>query len=163
MVSVLMDLESKELELAAVGISIAAGCVPCTKYHITEAGRSAASSPDILEALRNGVAVANTALSDLHRQFDPQAVASFEVGINAGLSRCAILTGIGSSVASNSVRQLEIMIELARNNEIQDQEIMEIVGLANRIKAKAASHLVPLTAQLDADPGMAQAATQLCP
>ncbi len=63
MAGVLIMLESTELELAAVGISIAAGCVPCTRYHITEAGRSGASSPDILKALRNGVAVASTASS----------------------------------------------------------------------------------------------------
>lgn len=157
-----MLLESTELELAAIGISIAAGCVPCTKYHITEAGRSGASRLEILEALRNGVGIANTALSDMHRQFDPQAVSSFEDDINTGLSRCAILTGIGSSVASNSVQQLNIMIGLARNNQIQDKEIMEIVGLANRIKEKAASHLVRVTDQLDADPEIAQEAAQLC-
>ena len=157
-----MLLESTELELAAIGISIAAGCVPCTKYHITEAGRSGASRLEILEALRNGVGIANTALSDMHRQFDPQAVSSFEDDINTGLSRCAILTGIGSSVASNSVQQLNIMIGLARSNQIQDKEIMEIVGLANRIKEKAASHLVRVTDQLDADPEIAQEAAQLC-
>ena len=39
---------------------------------------------------------------------------------------------------------------------------MEIVGLANRIKAKAASHLLRVTDKLDADPGIAQAVAQLC-
>ncbi len=159
---VYMILESTELELAAVGISIAAGCVPCTKFHINEAARSGASSPDILLAIRNGIGVANTALFDLQRQFEPQTDSSPEDETNIGLIRSAILTGIGSSVARNSVKQLKIMIELARNNQIQDQEIMEIVGLANRIKEKAASHLVRVTDKLDADPGIAQAAAQLC-
>ena len=157
-----MLLESRQLELAAVGISIAAGCIPCTKYHITQAGKSGAGSHDILEAVRIGVGIANIALSDLHRQFDPQAVSSSEDDINTGLSRCEILTGIGSSVARNSVKQLKIMIGLARNNQIQDNEIMEIVGLANRIKAKAALHLLRVTDKLDADPGIAQAVAQLC-
>ena len=135
---------------------------PCTKYHITQAEKSGAGSHDILEAVRIGVGIANITLSDLHRQFDPQAVSSSEDDINTGLSRCAILTGIGSSVARNSVKQLKIMIGLARNNQIQDNEIMEIVGLANRIKAKAASHLLRVTDKLDADPGIAQAVAQLC-
>ncbi len=157
-----MILEIKELELAAVGISIAAGCVPCTKYHISEAKRSGAGNPDILEALRMGVMVANTALSDLQLQFDPQAVSSCKAETVAGLNRTAILAGIGSSVARISVKHLEIMIDRAREIGIQDNEIMEIVGLARRIKEKATSHLVRVTDKLDAGADIEQAVAQLC-
>ena len=81
MVRVIMFLESKQLELAAVGISIAAGCIPCTNTTLLRR-KSGASSHDILEAVRIGVGIANITLSDLHRQFDPQAVSSFEDDIN---------------------------------------------------------------------------------
>ena len=157
-----MLLENKELELAAIGISIAAGCVPCTRYHINEAERAGAGSHDILEVLRIGGGIAKTALSDLQRQFDPQGVSALEDHKKSGLSRYGILTGIGSAVARNSVKQLKIMIELARNHQIDDREIMEIVFLANRIKDKAASHLLRVTDRLQAYPGIAKVAAQLC-
>ena len=38
-----MTMTAREREIAAVGISVAAGCKPCTDHHVGEAGKVGAS------------------------------------------------------------------------------------------------------------------------
>ena len=42
-----MSISLKEKELAAVGISIGAGCRPCTDYHLDAVRKSGASDAEI--------------------------------------------------------------------------------------------------------------------
>lgn len=157
-----MIVNNKELEIAAVGISMAAGCRPCTKFHIKAAGDAGASDEEVADGLNAGVALANAALADLSRQFDshdPVAVTSLVI---EELGRHELLAAIGASVARNDVAYLQATLRVAKGRGIGDGELMEIITLANRIKAKAASHLLPLLETLDADPAVAAAAAGLC-
>jgi AhpD family alkylhydroperoxidase len=45
-----MPITKKEKELAAVGISIAAGCKPCTDYHMKAVREAGASDDEIRRA-----------------------------------------------------------------------------------------------------------------
>ena len=42
-----MAVNPKDKELAAVGISVAAGCKPCTIYHVKEARQAGASDEEM--------------------------------------------------------------------------------------------------------------------
>jgi AhpD family alkylhydroperoxidase len=47
----------KEKELAAVGISIAAGCKPCTDFHVKKAREVGASEAEIKQSMSDAVSV----------------------------------------------------------------------------------------------------------
>jgi AhpD family alkylhydroperoxidase len=56
-----MPIAKKEKELTAVGISIAAGCKPCTDYHVKAVREAGASDDEIRRAIEDAVAVRNAA------------------------------------------------------------------------------------------------------
>lgn len=157
-----MKLSPLELELSAVSISVAAGCVACTKYHIGQCERLSAAENDIRNSVRLGGRLSAAALYDTWNQFD----ASFDVatGQESGrtVDRQHALCGIGVAVAGNAVEQLAGFLRHARDLGIRDAEAMAIIGLAERIKKKAATHLETLIGSLDADRNDARNVADLC-
>ncbi len=63
-----MALTKKERELAAVGISVASGCKPCTNYHVKAVREAGASDDEIEQAVSDalGVRVAATRVMRSH-------------------------------------------------------------------------------------------------
>ena len=57
-----MTLRLKERELAAVGASIAAGCKPCTDYHVKAARAAKLDDHEIRQAINEAVGVRQDAL-----------------------------------------------------------------------------------------------------
>lgn len=157
-----MNLTNIELELAAVGTSIAAGCVPCTRYHMAEASKAGAGDAEILQCLQVGINTARAALDELEQLFVPQLAPAADQSRAVLRGHVAALAAVGAAVARNSVAQLNLAIRAAHAAQLGDDEIMAVIGLATRIKDKAASHLRPVTDSLDADPAMGMAAAGLC-
>jgi len=157
-----MELQILELELAAVSISIAAGCIPCTQYHIAECEKLGAYQTDVVAAVRSGADLREAALSDIRRRFSAGASKTRQPHADMRIDRQGALCGIGSAVANNSVEQLNEYLTRAKALGIGDREMMEVVGLAERIKEKAASHLNPPIAGLNADKAIARSAAKLC-
>jgi Carboxymuconolactone decarboxylase family len=150
------------MELAAVSISIAAGCVPCTRHHVAESGRLGADTAGVRRAIRIGAAVADAALLRVWQAFDA-GVESMPVEDELLLTgRQAALCRLGSAVARNDADLLETCIEQLQIEGIDDEDAMAVVGLAERIKAKAAAHLDRVVARLDADRSIAADAARLC-
>ena len=56
-----MALTLKEKELVAVGSSVAAGCKPCTRYHLREARKAEASDAEIHRAVADAASVRSNA------------------------------------------------------------------------------------------------------
>ncbi len=50
-------LSHKEKELVAVGASVAAGCIPCTRYHIEEVRATGATTDEITHAIEAALCV----------------------------------------------------------------------------------------------------------
>ena len=157
-----MILESKELEIAAIAISMAAGCIPCTRFHIREADSNGASAIELMHIVK--VALSANRPSDLVRAADTAlaGTADRDATITGTLVRQAALAGIGIAVCGNSVAGLRAAIAEAGKHRIADDEIMEIFGLASRIKEKAASHLDRIADDLDADRAVAENARRAC-
>lgn len=156
-----MRLDEKTMESVAIAISIAAGCEPCTKYHVKAAAKSGATHLEMMHM----AALAGESRNDR----TPIGLAIEEVrslkskdGGDESLGRNAALAGIGIAVCMNTVSLLQKSVEVAQNEGAVDEEIMEVIGLATRIKNKAASHLEKVIDRLDADPGIGRAAALLC-
>jgi AhpD family alkylhydroperoxidase len=139
-----MTITPKEKELAAVGISVAAGCKPCTDHHVGVARKARASDQEIKEAVGAALAVRKSATEiiagyALAKLGDPEQ--QRDDGSSAETSRQRELVAMGAAFAVNCVSSLEAHLAAAEAVGITQEEITQIVKLAEFIKGRAASHV----------------------
>jgi AhpD family alkylhydroperoxidase len=159
---VFMVLNEKELEIVAISISVAAGCIPCTRYHIKEAGNLNATDVEIARAVRVGTDISDVAAGEMASIFDDGPAVDVGRVAEQANDRIPLLSIIGAAVARNSVSLFKASMKVRSAAGLDDSEIMEVVGLARRIIEKAASHIDPMVLNLDADPNIAKDAAQVC-
>jgi AhpD family alkylhydroperoxidase len=137
-----MAITKKEKELAAVGISIAAGCKPCTDHHMKAVREAGASDDEIRRAVEDSVALRNAATS-IMRNYGGSHLgdAGHEDATAIPRDRVAELIGLGAAFAVNCVSSLENYIRHADSAGVTKAEILEIAKLAKFIKERGASHV----------------------
>ena len=148
-----MAITPKEKELAAVGISVAAGCKPCTDHHIGVARKARASDQEIKEAVVAALAVRRSATEimegyALANLGEPEPEA--DSGSSAETSRQRELVAMGAAFAVNCVSSLEAHLAAAEAVGITQEEITQIVKFAAFIKERAASHVERLVGLAEA-------------
>ncbi len=139
-----MVLRLKETELAAVGISVVAGCKPCTEHHVPAARKARASVDEIKQAMAEALAVRRSAteimegyaLADLG-----EAGQDVDPGRVGETTRVKELVRVGAAFAVNCVASLETELAAAEAAGIPREEIAHIVKLSAFIKKRAASHV----------------------
>jgi AhpD family alkylhydroperoxidase len=147
-----MSLSLKEKELVAVGNSIAAGCKPCTDYHMKKVRESGATDEEIRYAIEIAAEIRRNAAEILmaHGLRQLGALDDAEHLASAGeTSRIKELISIGAAFAVNCTSTLKHHLEAGGEAGISRGEVEEVVELAQFIKGMAASHvekLVPLEA-----------------
>ena len=146
-----MAITSKEKELAALGISIAAGCKPCTDFHVRKVRECDASDPEIKQAMSDALSVRRSA-TDIMEAYglahlggrksasDPEQASTTD--------RVHELVCIGAAFAVNCVSSLKVHLDAAEKAGISHEEIETIVKLSAFIKGKAASHVEHLAESL---------------
>lgn len=157
-----MVLDEKDLEIVAISISMAAGCIPCTKYHINKSKNLNATADEVDRAVAIGAYVSRVAAGEMENIFNHGPAVNVAMATRTVLDRIPLLCTIGAAVACNCVGLTKVALEAGRSGVLNDTEIMEVVGLAGRIREKAASHIEPLVALLDADPEIARNVVQVC-
>ena len=148
-----MTITPKEQELAAVGISVAAGCKPCTDHHVGVARKARASDQEIKEAVVAALAIRKSATEimagyALAKLGDPEHQG--DGGSSAETSRQRELVAVGAAFAVNCVASLEAHLAAAEAVGITQEEITQIVKLAAFIKERAASHVERLVGLAEA-------------
>lgn len=138
-----MSLNPKEEGLVAVGISIAAGCRPCTDHHLGKVAELGATPDEIRQTLADALCVKRNAADLIDAQVlthldDPAPAAS---GCSGRDNRTTELIKIGAAYSVNCTENLEKHITAGRAWGITDAEIGEIVKLSIFIKGKAVSHV----------------------
>ncbi|MFQ6022633.1 MAG: carboxymuconolactone decarboxylase family protein [Acidiferrobacterales bacterium] len=139
-----MPITVKQKELTAVGISVAAGCKPCTNYHLKAVRKAGASDEEIKQAVADAVAVreratqimqahALTRLGEAEQDSDPTPTEE--------TNRMQVLVSIGAAFGVNCVTTLEKYLAAAETVGLSQDDIAEIVKLAAFIKDKAISHV----------------------
>lgn len=137
-----MPITNLEKELAAVGISIAAGCKPCTDFHMKAVRKAGAAEPAVRAAVEQAAAVRAAANGVMHAyglaHLGDDATAPAAPG---AADRQAVLTGLGAAFAVNCTSTLEQHIAAAGDAGVATEEIVEVARLARFVKGKAASHV----------------------
>ncbi len=137
-----MPITKKEKELTAVGISIAAGCKPCTDYHIKAVRETGASDDEIRRAIEDAMVVRNAA-TFIMRDYGHSHLgdAEHDEVATKPRDRVAKLVEIGAAFAVNCVSSLEKYSGHAEATGVTREEILEIIKLAKFIKERGASHV----------------------
>ena len=160
-----MAITQKEKELAAVGMSVATGCKPCTDFHVKAARKSGASDAEIKQAMSDAVAVRRGAtelmeayglahLGEGHPGADPNHIGT--------TTRVKELVCIGAAFGVNCVSTLKAHLEAAESVGISHDEITTVVKLSAFIKGKAASHVEHLAESLDKPEAAYEKAVTAC-
>jgi len=161
-----MSLNLKEKELAAVGISVVAGCRPCTDYHLSKVAEAGANPGEIRQALADALCVKRNAADLVEVQVlthlgDRPSIAA---GCGNSDDRTTELVKIGAAYSVNCTENLEKHIAAGRALGVTDEEIAEVIKLSVFIKDKAASHVekVICTQAPEAAPKLAAAGGSCC-
>ncbi len=133
-------LSAKEKELVAVGASVAAGCIPCTEYHLKEVRAAGATIEEITQALDAALCVKGSTRGIMEKV----AYEALGVPKEEQPSRCAgptdrmkELVSIAAAVAVNCPTNFHKHVSAGRTVGVRDEEIELVAGLAKMIRAKA--------------------------
>jgi len=147
-----MAITSKEKELAAVGISIATGCMPCTDFHVKKAREFGASDAEIKQAMTDALSVRRGATDIMEAYGLAQLGGRTQADDpkhSSTTDRTKELVCIGAAFGVNCVRCLKTHLEAAQSLGIPHEDITTIVKLSTFIKGKAASHVEHLAEGLE--------------
>ncbi len=137
----------REKELAAVGISVAAGCKPCTDYHLKAVREAGASEGEVERAVAQALDIRRSALVLMeHHAWNRLGKGSQgDAGDQSGeTSRVQELVAIGAAFAVNCTASLDQHLAAAKTVGIGDREVRVVAELASFIKGVAASHVEKL-------------------
>ncbi|HJM50532.1 MAG TPA: carboxymuconolactone decarboxylase family protein [Alphaproteobacteria bacterium] len=135
-----MTMRLKEKELAAVGISLAAGCRPCTDYHLKAVRQAKAGDEEISRARRIAIGVRGRAAEIMA----VHGLASGPAPYPLSQDRTALLIAIGAAFTVNCTTSLEHYLALAPAAAIDQDELAALAKLATFIRGKAISHVEAL-------------------
>lgn len=147
-----MPITPKERELAAVGISVAAGCKPCTDFHVKKVRDVGASDSDIERAMSDAFAVRRgaTEIMEAHALAHlGQAKPAARPEPMGEADRVREFVCIGAAFGVNCVSSLKAHLEAAERAGVSHEEITAIIKLSAFIKGKAASHVEHLAESLE--------------
>ncbi len=148
-----MTMRLKERELVAVGISVAAGCKPCTDYHLKAVRKAKATDDEITQATAVAMGVRRSAQNIMEAYGLSQLGATHRVEdcVDTETHRLKELVSIGAAFAVNCTTNLEAHLAAATSVAISDDDIQGVLMLAQLIKGKAASHVEKLIKISDTD------------
>jgi len=148
-----MALTLTEKELVAVGTSVAAGCKPCTHYHLREVRKTEASDAEIRQAIAQAAQVRRDATEIMEGHGLERREASGEGDGRScaeQTTRIKELVSVGAAFAVNCTSGLERHLKAGQRVGIAEEEIQQVVGMAAFIKRMAASHVEKLVGMTEA-------------
>jgi AhpD family alkylhydroperoxidase len=139
-------LNEKDCEIIAVGASVAAGCLPCTKFHVRAASAVGAASREILLAVRDAVRVRGAAASVMAKAggLSPDETDLPDQGPDEARSLIRELVMVSAAYAVSCTTGLGTHMAAARALGATDKQLFTAVRIACEIrdvavqKAKAA-------------------------
>jgi AhpD family alkylhydroperoxidase len=133
-------LSHKDKELVAVGVAVAAGCIPCTQYHMNAVTTAGATKEEITRAVDAALCVKGSTMGIMRKvAYDALGVPTEEhAACGTGpTDRLTELVSIGAAVAVNCPTNFHKHVEAGRQVGVQEDEIQLVVGIAKMMRGKA--------------------------
>ncbi|MEJ2229422.1 MAG: carboxymuconolactone decarboxylase family protein [Alphaproteobacteria bacterium] len=126
-------------ELVAVAISVAAGCRPCTTYHLAKVREAGASEEAIENVVTSAIYVRTSATEGMHRH---------ALGLEPEQKGCGCaspqpveeLIALGASLAVNCAENVARHLAAAKALNVPQEELDEVFALVKFIRAQAVKH-----------------------
>jgi AhpD family alkylhydroperoxidase len=133
------QLTQKEGELVAVGASIAAGCRPCTAYHVRAARAAGANEEEIRQAVNDALDVRRSATESMAQLAEKQlGDAPGSDAMNCSeKSLISELVSVGAALALNCVSNLETHLTAAWQLGATVRQIQTVLDIARAVKSMA--------------------------
>ena len=145
---------TREKEIVTVGISVAAGCRPCTTYHLKAAREAGASSSDIETAVKLSRNVRDWAAASMERHgLAERGPSEPPTALPPESSRTDLLVALGAAFVVHGTVQLGAYFERVKAADLEEELLEELIALAAFIEGKARTHaerklgLEPLTTE----------------
>ena len=153
-----IELNQKEQSLIAIGASVAAGCQPCTAYHVKAARAAGACDRSIALAVETALTGRTSATIGMSEWAARCQGAKPEIDTEFRSQKLLIveLTAIATAVAVNSVPDLQKHLEAARDAGARVEQIRVAIEIARKIKRVAEEKVGAITDRIEKD---AQATT----
>jgi AhpD family alkylhydroperoxidase len=136
-------LTTQEKEIIALGVSVAAGCQPCTLHHLEAARAAGVCSRGTTLAINVGAAVRRAAADAMAGwaidQHGTIAELTEEWVAQRGVVRA--LASVAAAFAVNSVGEFDRLVNEARTSGATDRQIEIAIGIARNIKSVAAEKI----------------------
>jgi len=138
--STIEPLTEVQQELIAVGVSIAAGCKPCTMFHVKAARVAGASDADIRQAVDDALAVRRNSTEIMARLADKLLGKAPESNSAAAPDKSLMgeLVSAGAALAVNCGGNLEAHVIAARSIGATDHHLQTTLAIARAVKNMAA-------------------------
>ena len=136
-----MSISIKDKELVAIGVSVAAGCKPCTNFHLKAASKAGRSRDEVRSVVTIAGRVRNEATEIMVQHALTQPVSAAHSSETRDADRIAVLTAVGAAFAVNCTTSLAAYLEAAERIGLASAEVAEVVELARFIKQMGASHV----------------------
>jgi AhpD family alkylhydroperoxidase len=138
------QLSLKETELVAVGASVAAGCIPCTQYHVKAVQTAGATADEVTRVLDAALRVkegTRAIMQRVAREALGLAVREEQAAGAGPTDRVTALVSIAAAAAVNCPTSFRRHVEVGRGLGVRDDEIQLVVNLGKMIRAKAAEKM----------------------
>jgi AhpD family alkylhydroperoxidase len=129
-------LSDKDQELISIGASLAAGCQPCTHFHLRAARIAGASDAEISRAVNDAMRVRKEAAEGM-AQLASQYLGAAIFYTNKQNLLLSELVSISAACAVNSVPDLETHLTAARRLGATDGQILSAIKIARAVKGMA--------------------------
>ena len=132
-------LTEKEKELVAVGASIAAGCRPCTAYHVRAARTAGADKEEIRQAVNDALDVRRSATASMARLAEKLLGDAPELDATNCSQKSLIgeLVSVSAALAVNCVANLETHMTAAWQLGATVRQIQTALDIASSVKSMA--------------------------
>lgn len=143
-----MALTNKERALAGVGISVAAGCKPCTETVVEQARKAGATVVEIKQSMMDGINV-NRSGTDNIEAFAMRLIGEDWGGSDlayqpGAFERMRMIVCLGASYVVNDVSNLQAHLREAELANLSSEEVVSVLELADIVRGKAASQVEAL-------------------
>ena len=132
-------LTEKEQELVAVGASIAAGCRPCTAYHVRAARIAGADKEEIRQAANDALDVRRSATASMAQLAAKQLGDAPESDATNCPEKSLMgeLVSVSAALAVNCVTNLETHLTAAWQLGATVRQIQTVLDIARAVKSMA--------------------------
>ena len=144
-------LSNKDKGLVALGASLAAGCIPCTRHHMTEVQGAGASREEIDRAIDSALCVKSSTRAIMERaalEAFGSAAAEDTSCCSGPTDRMKELVSIAAAIAVNCPTNLAKHVQAGRGAGVPDDEIQIAISLGRTMRAKASEKVDAAAAEM---------------